>query len=48
MYVPVEVFELAAHPSWPKAMTLVANLGIVFYMAWLLWRARRPRQSSSP
>lgn len=47
LYVPVEVFELAAHPSWPKALTLTANLAVVLYMTWSLWRTRRPRHSSS-
>lgn len=41
MYIPLEVFELASHPSWLKALTLAANAAVVACMAWSLWRARR-------
>lgn len=41
IYVPLEIYELAAHPSWIKAGTLSANVAVVAYMAWSLWRERR-------
>jgi uncharacterized membrane protein (DUF2068 family) len=36
MYIPIEIYELIHRPSWPKAILLTVNVGIVAYMAYLL------------
>lgn len=39
-FLPLEIYELARHASWLKALALVANIAIVGY---LVWRLRRDR-----
>ena len=41
LYVPIEIYELFSGPSWIKAATLTANLVIVAYITFVLWRSRR-------
>ena len=41
IYLPVEVYELAAKFTWVRVTALVANLAVVVAMALLLWRKRR-------
>jgi len=36
LYVPVELYHIALHFSWLKVAVLVANLGVVAYMAYAL------------
>jgi uncharacterized membrane protein (DUF2068 family) len=43
VYVPIEVYELLRHVTWPRLSALVINLLIVGYMVWLLTEARRKR-----
>ncbi len=38
--IPVEIYELAQKLSWARVSTLVLNLTLAGYLAWLLWRAR--------
>jgi uncharacterized membrane protein (DUF2068 family) len=40
-FVPLEVYELARHPSPPKAAALVLNVAIVLYLATRRLEARR-------
>jgi len=40
IYVPVEIYELWAHPSAIKAATLAVNVAVVIYLLWSL--RRRP------
>lgn len=47
IYVPLELFELAVHPTWIRGGTLATNLAVVGYMVWALWRARSPRPGPS-
>jgi uncharacterized membrane protein (DUF2068 family) len=36
-FMPFEVYELARHATWPRALTLTFNLLVVGY---LIWRKR--------
>ena len=47
IYLPIEIYELLHGPSAVKAATLIANVGIVLYMANALWRSRRKRAAGS-
>jgi uncharacterized membrane protein (DUF2068 family) len=40
LYIPVEVYELARHPTALKAAILVVNVAIVAYVAWVRVRQR--------
>jgi uncharacterized membrane protein (DUF2068 family) len=40
--VPLEVYEIHRHPSYPKVGVLVINLAIVVY---LIWHMRQRRSS---
>jgi uncharacterized membrane protein (DUF2068 family) len=40
-FIPLEVYQLARHPSWMKICVLVVNAAVVVY---LLWRLRRDGQ----
>jgi len=46
VYVPIEVYELALHPTWVHLATLVLNLVIVAYMVWLLTESKRRRAAA--
>jgi uncharacterized membrane protein (DUF2068 family) len=41
IYVPFEIYEISRGVSWIKIVALVANLVIVAYMCYVLWRTRR-------
>src|SRR5450631_2419224 len=32
MYIPIELFEVARHVSWPKVTVLVINIAVVSYL----------------
>lgn len=36
--VPVELYEIYAHPTWQKMVVLVVNLAVVAYLGWELRR----------
>ena len=36
LYLPIEIYELARHPTWIKWAIFAVNLLIVAYLAWLL------------
>jgi len=38
--VPVEVYEIYAHPTWGRVVVLVLNLAVVAYLAWELKRSK--------
>ena len=44
IYIPLEVFEIIKHPSWREVMTLLVNVIIVIFMAFVLWRTRSRAQ----
>ena len=43
--VPVELYELARHPSANKALVVLANLAIVAYLVWRLRREAAARRA---
>jgi uncharacterized membrane protein (DUF2068 family) len=40
LYVPLEIYALSHRVSWPRVLTLIANVAIVVYIASALWRRR--------
>jgi uncharacterized membrane protein (DUF2068 family) len=38
MYIPIELFEVARHVSWPKVTVLVINIAVVSYLLFVLIR----------
>jgi len=48
VYVPAEIYELAHGVNWIKIILFIANLCIVLYLIYVLWRQKRhqtePRQ----
>jgi uncharacterized membrane protein (DUF2068 family) len=49
LFLPTEVYELVRHPHLSRALLLLANLGILFFLAWYARRhsARRPRSQAA-
>jgi uncharacterized membrane protein (DUF2068 family) len=48
-FVPWELFELIAHPSWTRVALFLINLAVLWYLVWLLRRKgtfQRGRRSS--
>jgi uncharacterized membrane protein (DUF2068 family) len=43
LYVPLEVEHLQYRPTMVNALVLIANIAVVLYMAWRLWRRRVDR-----
>lgn len=46
VYIPVEIYELAQRVTWLRIVTLLVNLIIVAYMAWLLSESKRRRRAA--
>lgn len=44
MYVPLELFEIARGVTWPKAVLLIVNAGIVGYLSFIVYLARQKRK----
>jgi uncharacterized membrane protein (DUF2068 family) len=44
MYVPLELFEIARGVSWPKAVLLIVNAGVVGYLSFIVYQARQKRK----
>jgi uncharacterized membrane protein (DUF2068 family) len=44
IYIPLEVLEVAKHPSWREVTALVVNVLIVIFLAFVLWRTRSRSQ----
>ncbi len=38
MYIPVEIYEVARHVTWPKVTVLIVNVGVVSYLLFVLVR----------
>jgi uncharacterized membrane protein (DUF2068 family) len=38
MYIPIEIFEVIRSVTWPRVTVLVVNLGVVFYLLFILVR----------
>ncbi len=47
LYVPFELWHLANRPSPVGVLVLVGNLGVVGFLAYLLWRERRGADGGS-
>lgn len=43
VYLPFEVHGVVLSQTWPRIFLLTANLVVVFYLAFHLWRRRHPR-----
>ncbi|HEY4300509.1 MAG TPA: DUF2127 domain-containing protein [Candidatus Didemnitutus sp.] len=48
VYIPLELFELARHPTWIRFFTLMLNLVVVAYMVWLLADSKRRQVATLP
>jgi uncharacterized membrane protein (DUF2068 family) len=44
IYVPIELFEIAHGVTWPKAVLLAVNAGIVAYLSIIVYQARQKRK----
>ena len=40
MYVPLELYEIVRGVTWPKAVLLTVNAGIVVYLAGIVYQAK--------
>ena len=45
MYLPIEMFEVARHVTWPRVTVLVVNLGVVSYLFFVLIKQKKKRVS---
>ena len=43
MYIPVELFEVIRKTTWPRVTVLSVNVGIVAYLAYILYQSRQQR-----
>jgi uncharacterized membrane protein (DUF2068 family) len=48
VYIPLELFEVARHPTWIRFATLMLNLVVVAYMVWLLSESKRRKDQVPP
>jgi len=46
-FLPWELYELARHPNWYRLSLLLINLGVLWYLLWLLRRKKRDESASS-
>jgi len=46
LLIPLEVYELFAHPHWLKVGVLLTNLLIIAYLVWRLLREKRIKQAA--
>lgn len=40
LYVPIELFEIMRRVTWPKLTVFIVNVGIVGYIAYILYQSR--------
>jgi uncharacterized membrane protein (DUF2068 family) len=43
IYVPIEVFEIVRGVTWPKAVLLIVNIGVVGYLSFIIFKAEQGR-----
>ncbi len=48
VYVPIEIYELAIHPSLFKVIVLVVNVLIVAYLIYVRWYAGHQPETEAP
>jgi uncharacterized membrane protein (DUF2068 family) len=46
IYVPLELFEIARGVTWPKVVLLIVNTGVVGYLSFVIYQARRHRKQA--
>ena len=46
MYVPLELFEIVRGVTWPKAVLLTVNAGIVGYLGYIVSQAKQKRKQA--
>ena len=46
IYLPIEIYELAKKPSWVHVSVLTVNLLIVLFIALVLWRSVRTKNTN--
>jgi uncharacterized membrane protein (DUF2068 family) len=44
IYIPLELFEITRGVTWPKAVLLIVNAGIVAYLSLVLYQSRQKRK----
>ncbi|NTU43430.1 MAG: DUF2127 domain-containing protein [Nitrospirales bacterium] len=44
IYIPLELFEIARGVTWPKAVLLIVNVGVVGYLSVIVYQARQKRK----
>ena len=47
IYLPLEVWEIVKHTSWPRVIILIVNLAIVAYLVWNLLRHRNTKAAAN-
>ena len=47
IYIPVEIYELIQRVTWPRMLLLTFNVGIVLYMALVIYQQRHPTDATS-
>ena len=48
LYIPLEIYALSQRATWVRVGTLVANVAIVAYIGFTLWRRRNGRELPAP
>jgi uncharacterized membrane protein (DUF2068 family) len=43
IYIPLELFEIARGVTWPKAVLLIVNVGVVGYLSFIIYQSRQKR-----
>jgi len=43
IYIPLELFEITRGVTWPKAVLLIVNVGVVGYLSFILYQSRHIR-----
>ena len=41
IYIPLELFEIARGVTWPKAVLLIVNVGVVGYLSIIIYQSRQ-------
>lgn len=47
LYLPLEIYGLFEKVTWIRISAFLANLVIVVFMGWLLWRSRKRRRDKT-
>ena len=47
IYIPLELVEIMRRVTWPRAVLLIVNIGIVGYLYFILYQSRQKRKDGS-